>query len=93
LPRPFFAIRFPQQEILQDKFVIAGSKRRTANQAFEFAVAGFWSDFGFDNLIKRVAVGALKNGFLMGLAMVGPSGLYAIRFCASEPTSIVGQQT
>jgi hypothetical protein len=61
LPRPFFAIRRPQREILQDKFVIAGSKRRTANQAFDFAVAGFRSGFGFDNLIKRVAGGALEK--------------------------------
>jgi hypothetical protein len=40
LPRPFFAIGCPQQEILQDKFIIAGSRRRTANQAFDFAVGG-----------------------------------------------------
>jgi hypothetical protein len=55
------ATRFPQKKILQDEFPIAGSKRRIANPASYFAVAGFRSGFGFHDLIKRVAVGALEK--------------------------------
>ena len=62
---------------LQDKFVIAGSKRRTANQAFDFAVAGFRSGFCFDNLIKRLAVGALEKRISHGSSHGEPSQVYA----------------
>jgi hypothetical protein len=56
-----FATRGPQQKIFQDKFAIAAGKRRSANSAFDLAVPGFGSGFGSDNLIKRVAVGALEK--------------------------------
>ena len=91
MPRPFFAIGCPQQEILQDKFIIAGSRRRTANQAFDFAVGGFRSGFDSDNLVERIAGGAPEKrisqeyGFLKSLGMASPpSRLYGVRFCASD---------
>jgi hypothetical protein len=54
------ATRFPQKEILQDELAIAGGKRSAANSARYITVNGLWSGFGFDDLIKRVAMGALE---------------------------------
>jgi hypothetical protein len=54
------AARFPQKKIFQDELPIAGRKRSTANPARYFTVNGFRSGFGFDDLIKRVAMGALE---------------------------------
>ena len=51
------ATRFSQQKIFQDEFSIAGSKRRTANPARYFAVAGLRSGFGSDDLIQPRACG------------------------------------
>jgi hypothetical protein len=53
-------IRFPQKEILQDELPIAGGKRSAANSARYITVNGLWSGFGFDDLIKRVAMRALE---------------------------------
>jgi hypothetical protein len=52
--------RFPQKEILQDELPIAGGKRSAANSARYITVNGLWSGFGFDDLIKRGAMGALE---------------------------------
>jgi hypothetical protein len=54
------AARFPQKKIFQDELPIAGRKRSTANPARYFTVNGFRSSFGFDDLIMRVAMGALE---------------------------------
>jgi hypothetical protein len=37
-----------------------GGKRSAANSARYITVNGLWSGFGFDDLIKRVAMGALE---------------------------------
>ncbi len=51
-----------QQKIFQDKFAVTSSKRRTANPACYFPVTGgLWSGFGFDDLIKGIAVRALEK--------------------------------
>jgi hypothetical protein len=55
LPPHLWATRFPQKKIFQDELPIAGRKRSTAN-----TVNGFRSSFGFDDLIMRVAMGALE---------------------------------
>jgi hypothetical protein len=60
LPPHLLATRFPQKEILQDELAIAGGKRSAANSARYITVNGLWSGFGFDDLIKRVAMGALE---------------------------------
>jgi hypothetical protein len=60
LPR-LFATRCPQQKIFQDKFALASRKRPTANLACDFAVSALRSGFGSDDLIKRLAAGALEK--------------------------------
>jgi hypothetical protein len=50
-----------QQKIFKDKFAVTSSKRRTANPARYFAATGRRSGFGFDDLIKRIAAGALEK--------------------------------
>jgi hypothetical protein len=54
------AARFPQKKIFQDELPIAGRKWSTANPARYITVNGFRSSFGFDDLIMRVAMGALE---------------------------------
>ena len=60
LPR-LSATGFPQQKILQDELAVAGSKRRTADRAPQFAVAGLRSGLGSDHLIKRAAAWAREE--------------------------------
>jgi len=60
MPPHLLATRFPQKKIFQDELPIAGRKRSTANPARYITVNGFRSSFGFDDLIMRVAMGALE---------------------------------
>jgi hypothetical protein len=60
LPPHLSATRFPQKKILQDEFPITRRKRSTANATRDITVNGLRSGFGFDHLIKRVAMWALK---------------------------------
>jgi hypothetical protein len=83
------AARFPQKKIFQDELPIAGRKRSTANPARYFTVNGFRSGFGFDDLIKRVAMGALEmdcRGSDHDMSPC-PDVSDAIYFPAPEPTS------
>ncbi len=74
------AASLTQQKIFQDKFAVTSSKRRTANPARYFAVTGgLWSGFGFDDLIKGVAVRAFKNSTLVGLAITRAPACYDAR--------------
>jgi hypothetical protein len=60
-PPHLLAGRFPQKKIFQNELPIAGRKRFAANPARYFTVnARLRSGFGFDDLIKRVAMWALK---------------------------------
>jgi hypothetical protein len=61
LPPHLSPTRFPQKKILQDEFPTAGRKRSTANATRDITVNGFRSGFGFDHLIKRVAMWALRS--------------------------------
>jgi hypothetical protein len=61
LPPHLSAARFPQKKILQDGFPIAGRKRPTAIATRDITVNGLRSGFGFDHLIKRVAMWAFKG--------------------------------
>ena len=62
-----FTAGLAQQKIFQDKFAVASSKRRTANPARYFAVTGgLRSGFGSNDLIKGVAVRALKKLYPRG---------------------------
>jgi hypothetical protein len=83
------ATRFPQKEILQDELPIAGGKRSAANSARYITVNGLWSGFGFDDLIKRVAMWALEmdcRGSDHDMSPC-PDVSDAIYFPAPEPTS------
>jgi hypothetical protein len=60
LPPHLSATCFPQKKILQDEFPIARRKRSTANATRDITVNGFRSGFGFDHLIKGVAMWAVK---------------------------------
>ena len=84
------ATRFPQKKIFQDELPIAGRKRSTANPARYFTVnARLRSGFGFDDLIKRVAMGALEmdcRGSDHDMSAC-PDVCDAIYFPAPEPTN------
>ena len=54
------AARIPQKKIFQDELPIAGGKRSAANSARYITVNGLRSGFGFDDLMKRVAMRALE---------------------------------
>ena len=90
LPPHLLAIRFPQKKLFQDEFPIAGRKQSTANPARYLTVnARLRSGFGFDDLIKRVAMGALEidcRGSDHDMSPC-PDVSDAIYFPAPEPTN------
>ena len=56
-----------QQKIFKNEFAVTSSKRRTTNPARYFAVTGgLRSGFGSNDLIKSVAVRALKKLYPCG---------------------------
>ena len=68
-----FTAGLAQQKIFQDKFAVASSKGGTANPARYFAVTGgLRSGFGSNDLIKGVAVRALKKLYPRGCLEVSP---------------------
>ena len=82
LPR-LFTTCCPQQ--IRDKFAV-GIKRRTVGAAGDLPIGGrFRSGFASDNLIKRVAVGALEKRISTGLAMISPSSsMLPFSTCGAE---------
>jgi len=78
-----------QQKIFQDEFAVASSKGRTANPARYYAVTGgLRSGFGSNDLIKGVAVRALKNSTLVGLAMTRAPKLASMLSVLSECANV-----
>ena len=53
--------RFPQQKVFQDELPFAGNEWSTAKAACYFEIDRLWPRFGFDDLVKRVAVTAQEG--------------------------------
>jgi hypothetical protein len=51
---------FPQQEVLENEVSFSTKKRPTASAADYLAINGLWSSLGFDNVIMRIAIRAVK---------------------------------
>jgi len=50
------AARFPQEKVFQDELPLAGGERPLADLARYFQIDGLGARFGFDDLVKRLAV-------------------------------------
>jgi hypothetical protein len=50
------APRFPQEKVFQDELPLTGGERSVADSARYFQIDGLGARFGFDHLVKRLAV-------------------------------------
>ena len=62
---PVGAVRLPHQKILEDQNSFAAGERSAATTACYLAFNRFGSGFDFDHAIERVAVRAMKRGWLV----------------------------